>query len=81
MTATVALLLALVLFAPVARAQTPAPAGGPSTLRVTVIDPTDAALPTSRRSRSPTRAEPSAPAPVDAQAWPCSRTCSRVRIR
>ena len=39
---TVALLLALVVFAPVARAQTPAPAGGPSTLRVTVKDATDA---------------------------------------
>ena len=38
---TVALLLALVVFAPVARAQTPAPAAGPSTLRVTVKDATD----------------------------------------
>ncbi len=44
---TVALLLALVVFAPVARAQTPAstPAAGPSTLRVTVKDATDSYLP------------------------------------
>ena len=42
---TVALLLAFVMFAPVARAQTPTPATGPSTLRVTVKDATDSFLP------------------------------------